>query len=110
MAYFAEGKPVKGKEGLKYRWRGADWHFSSTENRARFEQNPSKYAPQYGGYCAYAMSDGKYAPIDPDEWTIRDGKLYLNYSNRIQKKWLKDVGRYIERADAQWAKLQASNP
>ncbi len=105
VAYFTEGKAVKGDRAFRYRWRDADWFFASAEHRDLFAAAPRQYAPQYGGYCAYAMSKGNYASSDPDAWTIRDGKLYLNYSKSVRKRWLKKPDEYIERADRNWRRL-----
>ncbi len=102
VAYFAEGQPTKGSVEHALEWDGATWHFSSAENKAAFEANPAKYAPQYGGYCAYAVSEGYTAEIDPDAWKIVDDKLYLNFNQRIQRTWLKDVPGRIAKADANW--------
>ena len=78
VAYFTEGKPVQGNEKLVYEWNNANWYFSSQQNLDLFKANPEKYAPQYGGYCAYGLSNGYKAPTDADAWTIDNGKLYLN--------------------------------
>ena len=95
-------KAVPGKPELSYEWQGALWLFDSQENLAKFRQEPERYAPQYGGYCAYAMADGDLVGIDPDAWTMREGKLYLNYSDGIRRKWLDDVADYVRRADERW--------
>lgn len=105
VAYFTEGKPVKGDKGITHTWKGAEWRFSSAENRALFVEDPEKYAPQYGGYCAWAVSQGSTAGIDPKSWKIVDDKLYLNYSKKIQAKWEKDVPGNIQAADGHWPKL-----
>lgn len=107
VAYFTDAKPVEGKKAFEHEWNGAVWRFASAEHRDRFAAEPEKYAPQYGGYCAWAVSQGYTAGIDPDAWTIRDDKLYLNYSLDIQKKWLADVEQRIEEGDANWPKLLA---
>ena len=78
VAYFTEGQPIKGKKDFTYQWMGAKWYFSSAANRDRFIEKPRQYAPQYGGYCAYAVSKGHTADISPKAWKIVDGKLYLN--------------------------------
>ncbi len=107
VAYFTVGEAVKGDRAYRHRWRDADWFFASAEHRDLFAADPLKYAPQYGGYCAYAMSKGNYASIDPEAWTIRDGKLYLNYSKSVRKRWLKKPDEYIERADRNWRRLRS---
>jgi len=102
VAYFTDAKPIEGSADHALSWDGATWHFASADNRATFEADPAKYAPQYGGYCAYAVSEGYTAKIDPDAWSIVDGRLYLNFNARIQRRWLKDTGGHIAKADANW--------
>src|SRR4030095_16069374 len=99
VAYFKEGKPVKGNEKLSYNWNNAKWHFVSNENLDAFSKSPEKYAPQYGGYCAYGMSEGHKAPTDPNAWTIVHGKLYLNYSLDVKQKWKKNQKERIDQAN-----------
>ncbi len=105
ISYFTEGRPVAGDAGITHDWNGATWRFTSTENRDRFAASPEKYAPQYGGYCAWAVSQGYTASTDPDAWSIVDGKLYLNYSKSVQKNWEKDVPGHITSADKNWPKV-----
>ncbi|HKU43024.1 MAG TPA: YHS domain-containing (seleno)protein [Polyangiales bacterium] len=100
VAYFEEGKPVRGKPELSYEYRAARWLFSSEARRQKFAKSPAAYAPQYDGYCAYGVSRGHLVNIEPAAFTIRDGKLYLNYSLDIRKQWLADVKARIEKADA----------
>jgi len=99
VAYFTEGKPVEGSDKFETIWRDATWKFSSQENLDLFKQAPTKYAAQYGGYCAWAMSDGKTAGIDPEVWHIEDGKLYLNYNTSVQKEWFLNLKNDITSAD-----------
>lgn len=99
VAYFTENKAVKGNKKISFEWRGAEWHFSSEANRDLFKADPEKYAPQYGGYCAYAMSDGRLVGVDEDAFTIVDGKLYLNYSNSVMKEWRSNQAQFIQEAD-----------
>jgi YHS domain-containing protein len=98
VAYFTQSKPVKGDKKFEYNWRDANWRFSSQAHLDLFKSNPEKYAPQYGGWCAYAMSDeGRTVRIDEDAWHIHDGKLYLNYSKSVQKHWLENkLGNIVE--------------
>lgn len=107
VAYFADGKPAKGDKDITFEWNGATWRFANVENRDLFAADPEKYAPQYGGYCAYGVSQGATVSFDPEAWTIVDGKLYLNLSKRIQKKWENDIPGYIELADQKWPDLVA---
>ncbi|HEY2013457.1 MAG TPA: YHS domain-containing (seleno)protein [Bryobacteraceae bacterium] len=105
VAYHQEARPIKGSPQFSYQWMGATWLFATAENRDRFQAEPARYAPQYGGYCAYAVSQGHTASIDPEAWKIVDGKLYLNYSRDVQKKWQQDVPGYIQKADKNWPDL-----
>ncbi|MFZ5618457.1 MAG: YHS domain-containing (seleno)protein [Pseudomonadota bacterium] len=102
VAYFEEGAPVKGSKDYSYDYNGATWRFSSQENLETFKADPAAYAPQYGGYCAWAVSQGYTAPGNPDNWSVRGGKLYLNYNDKVQADWLKDPDGFIEKADANW--------
>jgi hypothetical protein len=105
VAYFTDSKPVKGSPQYEFSWRGAKWQFASAEHRDTFARSPEKYAPQYGGYCAYGVSQGHTAPIDPEAWRVIDGKLYLNYSKGVQKTFLEDVPGRIRKADQNWPSL-----
>lgn len=105
VAYFTEGKPVSGSREITYDWNGATWRFSNAENRDAFAADPAKYAPQYGGYCAYAVSEGYTASTTPSAWKIVDGKLYLNYSRRVQRIWERDIPRRIRSGDANWPRV-----
>lgn len=102
VAYFAMSKPVKGTAAHTSEWMGATWAFSSAENKATFDSDPERYAPKYGGYCAFAVSKGATAPTDPEAWSIVDGRLYLNYSLAVRDTWRQDVPGNIARADANW--------
>jgi len=101
-AYFTEAKPVKGKKAFKTEYMGVDWHFSSRENLDKFTGNPDKYAPQYGGYCAWAVAQGDTASGDPLQWTVHDGKLYLNYNKKINNRWRADMEKFIADGDKNW--------
>ncbi|MEO8542552.1 MAG: YHS domain-containing (seleno)protein [Betaproteobacteria bacterium] len=105
VAYFTLGKPVKGQDGLVTDWMGAKWKFSSQANLDLFKSNPEKYAPQYGGYCAYGVTQGTLIKVEPEQFTVRDGKLYLNYDAEVQAKWRKDPTGYIQDADAKFQAL-----
>lgn len=106
VAYFTEGKPVQGSSEHSYEYEGSTWHFASAENRDAFAAEPEKYAPQYGGYCAYAAANNVIAKTVPEAWKIVDDKLYLNYSMSIQKRWEEDIPGYIAKGDANWPDLQ----
>jgi len=107
VAYFTQGKPVEGKKDFSTKWNGATWRFATADNLAKFESNPSQYAPQYGGYCAWAVSQGYTASIDPEAWRIVDGKLYLNYSKNVQQTWQQDIPGNIAKANGNWPKIEA---
>lgn len=102
VAYFTQNKPVKGKGKYATKYQGATWHFSSQENLELFTKSPEQYAPQYGGYCAWAVANDDVAKSDPQAWTIINEKLYLNYDFDIQAKWLKDPENLIIKADQNW--------
>lgn len=105
VAYFTENKPIEGKESYEYNWHGATWRFASKSNLEMFKTEPEKYSPQYGGYCAYAVANNSTASIDPTQFSIVDGKLYLNYNKKIQQKWLEKQPQYIKQADQNWPNL-----
>ena len=109
VAYYLERKPVEGSDNFEFEWMGATWRFASERNLEIFKAKPEHYAPQYGGYCAYAVSQGVNSDIDPNAWKIVDAKLYLNLNNRIQKIWLQDIPGYIRMADANWPRLLNGN-
>ena len=102
VAYFTEGLAKKGKSQFSTRYKGADWNFKNDQNRQAFIAQPLKYAPQYGGYCAWAVAHNTTAKGDPQQWTIVDDKLYLNYDAQIQEKWLKDKAILIKKANKHW--------
>jgi YHS domain-containing protein len=103
VAYFTAGEPTPGADQYTYSWMGAKYRFASAENLERFKAAPEKYAPQYGGYCAYAMSLNRIADIDPHRWAIMDGKLYLNNGFVAQSLWSLDKHGSIVAADKHWA-------
>lgn len=106
VAYHTENNPIKGSKEFEVEWKNAIWRFASAENKRLFEADPEKYAPQYGGYCAWAVSRGYTAGVDPkDAWRIVDGKLYLNYSPKIKKQWEEDIPGNIKKGDANWPKV-----
>ena len=105
VAYFTDGKPLKGADAFSTDWMGAKWRFASQSHLDLFKSNPEKYAPQYGGYCAYGVSQDNLVSIEPDKFKILDGKLYLNYNADIQAKWLKDPAGFIKQADAKFQAL-----
>ncbi|WP_446751434.1 YHS domain-containing (seleno)protein [Vibrio sp. S9_S30] len=106
VSYFEASEPQKGSSNHIIEYQGADWYFASKENLEKFIQNPEKYAPQYGGYCAWAIAfKNDTAPSDPLQWTIVDGKLYLNYDADIKSRWEKDIPGFIREGDKNWSTL-----
>ncbi len=104
VSYFA-GTPVEGKADFSTKWKDAEWRFASAENRDAFVAAPEKYAPQYGGYCAFAVSKGATAKGDPKVWTVVDGKLYLNFNEAVQTNWKTDIPGNISAANENWPKV-----
>lgn len=108
VAYFVAQKPTPGKEDLTFEWNKAVWHFSTDSNRQLFKDNPEKYAPQFGGYCAWGTSRGYKAKTDPDAWTVVNDKLYLNYNREVQAKWLQNRDSLILKAEANWPTVRST--
>jgi len=106
VAYFTMNKPVKGYAGISAAHDGAIYHFSSEANRDLFKADPSKYAPQYGGFCAYGAAIGAKFPIDPAVFAIVDDKLYVNNSATVSKIWNAKQAKAITLADAKWSKIK----
>lgn len=102
VAYFTTGEAVRGQSDIAVMWKGALWMFSSRKNREMFEANPRAYAPQYGGYCAYAMAKGQASGADPAAWRIVNGKLYLIHNRTYMKVWERDPSQYIVLGNANW--------
>jgi YHS domain-containing protein len=102
VAYFTDGRPVRGDQRFSATHEGVTYRFASAEHLAAFRANPASYLPQYGGYCAWAVSRNYTAPADPNAWRIVDGKLYLNYNADIQRQWAADAPGNISRANTNW--------
>ena len=105
VAYFKEGKPVEGKSDFEWDWNGATWRFANQADLDAFKMNPEAYAPQFGGYCAWAVAQGSTASATPEAWRIVNGKLYLNYSKGVQDKWAQDIPGNIAKANQNWPKV-----
>ena len=105
VGYFDEGKPVEGSIDLQMKWMGAIWRFASPDHMLAFEMNPHRFAPEYGGYCAYAVSQGAIATTVPEAWTVHDDKLYLNFSTGVRTIWQKDIPGYVEAANKNWPEV-----
>ncbi len=110
VAYFEAGRPTPGTGHHTATHNGATYLFASKKNQETFQANPQKYAPQYGGFCAYGVSVGKKFYSDPQRWKIVDGKLYLNLDKNIQKKFNADVAGAIAKADDHWQRIQDKAP
>ena len=107
VAYFTAGAPVKGSKDFSTTYQGAEFRFADQANLDAFLAAPESYAPQYGGYCAWAVSQGYTAKGDADHWKIVDGKLYLNYNGKVQRDWEADIPGFIESAEANWPEILA---
>ncbi|MDZ4692051.1 YHS domain-containing (seleno)protein [Terricaulis sp.] len=102
VAYFTDGRPVRGVERFRVTHQGYEYRFANAENLAAFRASPARYLPQYGGYCAWAVSQGYTAAGNPNNWRIVDGRLYLNYNAEIQTRWEGDIPGHIRRANTNW--------
>ncbi|WP_343716101.1 YHS domain-containing (seleno)protein [Inquilinus sp.] len=109
VAYFREGKPHQGSPDFTVQHDGATWWFASAEDKALFQADPEKYMPAFGGFCAYGTSRGYLVKIEPEAWSIVDGKLYLNYDLGVRDTWAKDPKGYIAKANGNWPKLGAGD-
>ena len=109
LVSFFSGKPLIGNENYQTEYRNATWSFSSRANMELFKTNPEAFMPQYGGYCAWAMAQGKLAKGSPENWHVRDGRLYFNYNARIQAQWERDIPGFIRQANENWPRF-ANDP
>ncbi|MGV9009764.1 YHS domain-containing (seleno)protein [Brevundimonas sp.] len=109
VAYFTQDRSIVGDVAISLDWNGATWRFATAEHRAMFEANPKAYAPQFGGYCAWAASQGYIAPGDPTVWRIVDGRLYLNFNDRARMLWDQDIPGAIARGEANWPRVLTDN-
>lgn len=110
VAYFAADSAVKGDRRFEYVWNGAKWYFATEENMKEFQADPASYAPQFGGYCSYAVSEGYTADGDPEAWKIVDGKLYLNYSPKVKQLWEQNEAERIENGKKNWEDFKTKKP
>jgi YHS domain-containing protein len=109
VAYFRTGKALKGNESFTFKWHDMTWYFLTKENRDLFAASPEKYAPQYDGYCAWAMTEARKTQVDPEVWEIVNGKLYLQCSKAAYEKWSRDIPGNIKKADMNWLKFISKN-
>ena len=107
VAYFADHKPVKGSGKFTASYKGATFYFASAAHRDAFAGNPERYAPQYGGYCAFGTAEGHKAPTEPQAFTVVDNKLYLNYNNEVATTWRRDIAGYVAKANENWDRVKA---
>lgn len=107
VAYFTQGRPTPGQPQIAWDWNGATWRFASAANREAFMADPARYAPAYGGHCAWAAAQGYKAKGDPANWRIVEGRLFLNYDASIQARWERDIPRFVTEADRRWPGLRS---
>ena len=105
VSYFDDGQPTKGSPEFSYVYKGSKFTFATRDHQRQFAANPEKYAPQYGGFCAYGTSNGYKVSTQPDAFKVVDGKLYLNYDRKVQEIWSKDVPGNIARANEKWPEV-----
>jgi len=110
VAYFTEQNPVQGDARFSFIWNGAKWYFSSAENMEKFKANPEQYAPQFGGYCSFAVSKGYTADGDPNAWKIVNDKLYLNYNQEVKKMWEAEQEKRINDGEKNWQEFKKKKP
>lgn len=110
VAYFTEGRPTPGSARYTATHEGAVYQFATEEHRARFEANPSNYAPQYGGFCAMGVALGKKLDVDPGSFSVVDGKLYLNVNADVYRIWRQDIPGNIRSADENWPAIAGKAP
>lgn len=109
VAFFTDGKPVKGLESLSSTWRGATYRFASAEHKALFDADPAKYEPQFGAWCAYAVSQGRTAPIQIETWSIVEGRLVVQHNAKAVALWEKDPVTLLHLADERWPAVVAND-
>ncbi len=105
VAYHSGAGPTRGSSGFTARWKGATWRFANAQNRAAFVAEPERFAPAYGGHCAWAAAQGYKAKGDPRNWRVVEGRLFLNYDDAVQRMWEADIPSFIRKADAGWPDL-----
>lgn len=110
VAYFLDNTPTEGRAEFATTWQGVSWRFKDKTNLDLFKSNPEKYAPQFGGFCAYGVSDNHKSPTDPAAFTVVNDRLYLNYSPKVKQLWSKDREMHIQRAETNWPALEKTKP
>ena len=109
VAYFTKAQPMKGKPEFTFSWNDAQWYFANAAHRDLFAANAGRYAPQFGGFCSMALAVGKVKDIDPEVWTIVDGKLYLNFSKAFRDKFRQNATENIKKAEENWTEARKQN-
>jgi YHS domain-containing protein len=109
VAYFTEGRALKGKKEFEFSWQSVRWYFANAAHRDLFAANPKRYVPQFGGFCARGMTRGKMAAADPKAWTIVDGKLYMKFSKASRDRWRQNKAENIKKAEEKWANIRKQN-
>ena len=107
VAYFTEQSPSPGDPRYRYDWQGATWQFASQEHLDLFRADPERYAPQYGGYCAWGVANNRLIQVDPEVWSVVDGNLYLNFNRKVQEDWVANQEEYLRQAESNWPGLRA---
>ncbi len=110
VAYFTGQNAVPGNLQYQFVWNGAKWLFANAENLEKFKANPEAFAPQFGGYCSFAVSKGYTADSDPQAWKIVDGKLYLNYNPKVKEMWEAEQEMRIQEGKKNWQEFQKKKP
>ncbi|MGI9326323.1 MAG: YHS domain-containing (seleno)protein [Pseudomonadales bacterium] len=110
VTYQTAKRPARGTGHFVSEHEGVTYLFANSVNKAKFDKNPQRYLPAYGGYCAFGVSVGKKFAADPEVWRVVDGRLYLNLDANIQDDWLKDVPARIAKADANWPRIRDQHP
>lgn len=105
VAYFTEGRAVKGEQRFQFRWRDANWLFASAAHLDAFMVDPERFTPQYGGFCAFGVAEGHAIGVDPEQFTVHNGKLYLNFNASVNRKWREHMENYISTADEKWPEM-----
>lgn len=110
VAYFNKGAPVQGSKDFSVSYEGSTYLFASAENRDAFKGDPARYTPQFGGFCAMGAALGKKLDVDPSQFKVVDGKLYLNVNADVFKKWASDIPGHITQANANWPGIKDKSP
>lgn len=109
VAYFELGEPRRGRPEFAAKWRGVQWRFMNDQHRRLFLENPNRYAPKYGGFCAHTMADGVFVPGNPLYWQIVDRHLYINCGANVHRAWQMQRLERIRAADKHWTRQIASH-